>query len=246
MEPRRGVHPLVEVALLGVDVPVEVDDPDVAVQIRCHPADGRETDRVVPAQDDRHHAPPHDVGHRLADLVEGLLQVPGNGEHVPDVDQIELFAQVDAEFIGVGAEQVGRAPDTLRAEARAWPVGRPGVQWDPEDRYLGVADIVHILDIRAFQEGAPFAREVRCLPAGEGRDRTIGDRRRARQAMGEPALDLLLGPPGRQLCLSPLRPASFSVDPTTVRCRHAVLPGRHIRPLTGDAFPVMARRDVTP
>ena len=33
MEPRRGVHALVHVALLHVDVAVEVDDPDPALDV---------------------------------------------------------------------------------------------------------------------------------------------------------------------------------------------------------------------
>ena len=54
VEPRRGVHPLVEVGLLGVDVAVEVDDPEVAAA-RCggDAARGRVADRVVAAEHDR-------------------------------------------------------------------------------------------------------------------------------------------------------------------------------------------------
>ena len=54
VEPRRGVHPLVQVGLLGVDVAVEVDDAEVAaVQVLGDAAGGRVADGVVAAEHDR-------------------------------------------------------------------------------------------------------------------------------------------------------------------------------------------------
>jgi len=95
VEPGRGVHPLVEVGLLGVDVAVEVDDADVPVEVRRQTADRRETDRVISAQHHGHRAGLRDVRHSLADLVERLLQVPGDGEHVAEVDHVHLLTQID-------------------------------------------------------------------------------------------------------------------------------------------------------
>ena len=194
----HGVHPLVEVRLLGVDVAVEVDDPDVAVEVRRQPADRREPDRVVAAEHDRHRTALDDVRHRLADLVEGLLQVGRDGEDVSEVDHVQLLAQVHPELVGVGAEQVGRAPDALGAEPRAGAVGRTRVERHPEERDLGVSDVVHVLHERRLEEGPGLAREVRQLAAHEGRDASVDDRRCGLEPMGEPAVDLLLEPLLRQ------------------------------------------------
>ena len=56
VEERRAVHPLVEVVLRHVGVAVEVDDADVAVDVRRQAADIGVADRVVAAEDDREHA----------------------------------------------------------------------------------------------------------------------------------------------------------------------------------------------
>ena len=202
VEPRRGVHPLVEVGLLGVDVPVEVDDADVAVHIRRHAADGGEADRVVPAEHHGHHALLHDVRHRLADLVERLLQVAGDGEHVTDVDHVQLFAQVDTHLVVVGAEEVRGAADALRTEPGARPVGGTRVERHAEERHLGVVDLVDVLDERTVQERPAFAREVRQLPATNVEMAVVDRRRRlspkarprsisSRSAVGQLRLGLL-------------------------------------------------------
>ncbi len=221
VEPRRGVHPLVQVELLGVHVPVEVDDPDVAVEVRREPPDRRVADRMVAAQHDREDAVGDDVTHRLADLVERLLQVARDRADVADVDQVQLLAEIDPHLEVVGAEQVRRPPDALRAEPGARPVRRAGVQRRAEDRHLGVADVVHILDVRALHEGAPLAGEVRDLAAGEGRQGPVGDRVGRLQAVREPALDLLLVAPVRQQRLGLLGPVSFAIDAVLIILGHS-------------------------
>ena len=85
VEPRRRVHAFVEIGLLGVDVTVEMDYPEVAIEVLGHPPDGRVADRVVPAQDDRQGAGRVHVGDGLGNLVEGLFDVAGNGENVAEV-----------------------------------------------------------------------------------------------------------------------------------------------------------------
>ena len=206
------MHPLVEVGLLGVDVAVEVDDADVAVHVRGQPADGGVADRVVAAEHDGHDALLRDVRHGLADLVERLLQVARDGEHVADVDDVELLAQVDARLVVVGAEQVGRAPDALRAEPGAGPVGGAGVQRHAEDGDLGVVDLVDVLDERAFQERAALAGEVRQLAADEGRrcvrSLMVG---RGLEPEGQAAFDLLALAAVAEIRLGLLGPGALAV-----------------------------------
>ena len=52
VEPRRRVHALVEVGLLRVDVAVEVDDAELAVEVLRHAAHRRVADGVVAAEHD--------------------------------------------------------------------------------------------------------------------------------------------------------------------------------------------------
>ena len=212
VEPRRGVHPLVEVGFLRVDVSVEVDDADVAVHVRRQSADRREADGVIAAEHDGHHALLHDVRHRLADLVERLLQIAGNREHVADVDHVQLLAQIDTHLVVVGAKEVGGAANSLRAEPGARPVGGSGVERDAEERHLGVVDLVDVLDERTLQECAAFAREVRQFPAHERGDPAVGDRRRGLQPERQAALDLLALPAVGQRGLGLLGPRAFAVE----------------------------------
>ena len=91
MEPRRCVHPLVHVALLDVQVSIQVDDPDAAVDVRRDPANVRVADRVVAAEDDREDSPADDERDGPVDLVEALLEVRGDHEDVAEVDEIEFL-----------------------------------------------------------------------------------------------------------------------------------------------------------
>src|SRR5205823_9981155 len=50
MEPGRGVHALVEVRFLSIDVAIEMDDTDGAIHVRSQPADSRIANRVVAAE----------------------------------------------------------------------------------------------------------------------------------------------------------------------------------------------------
>ena len=50
VKPRRRVHAFVEICLLGIDVAVEMDDADRAVDPRRQPADRGIADRVVAAE----------------------------------------------------------------------------------------------------------------------------------------------------------------------------------------------------
>jgi hypothetical protein len=52
-----------------------------------------------------------DVAHGVGDLVEGLFQVGGDGEHVAGVAHRHLLAQVDAHLVVVRGVQRGDAAD---------------------------------------------------------------------------------------------------------------------------------------
>ena len=123
-EPGSRVHPLVHILLLDIDVAVDMDDADIAVDMRRDPADIGKAEAVVAAADDGKHAGGVDVRHSLGHLVEGLLDIAGDDEDVAGVAEIELFVNIDAAIEPISVIERGDAPHRLRAEARSRPVGR--------------------------------------------------------------------------------------------------------------------------
>ena len=73
-----------------VDVPVEMDDPDLPINVRCGSSNARVPDRVIPADDDRKHLALVQVLDSKINLVERLLQVGRDDEHVPGITHLEL------------------------------------------------------------------------------------------------------------------------------------------------------------
>ena len=160
------MHPLVHVTFLDVDVPVEVDDADLAVDVRRDRPDVRVTDRMVAAENDRKDALADDERDGAVDLVEGLLDVGRDHEHVAGVDQVQLFLQVDGQVHRVGVVEGRDAPDRLWAEAGPGPIRRPHVERRTDDGHLVAADFVNVLDERRFEERVD-AGERRLVPARE-------------------------------------------------------------------------------
>ena len=150
MEPRGGVHPLVEVGLLGVDVPVEVDDPEVAAaEMLRDAAGGRVSDGVVAAQHDGERAAGVHVRHGLGDLIERLLDVAGDREDVAQIGDGDRLTQVDAQLEAVRPVKRGDLADALRAEAGARAVGGAAVERGAEHGHVVLAAPAHVLDVRA-------------------------------------------------------------------------------------------------
>ena len=188
MEPRRRVHPLVHVTLLDVQMAIEMDDPDAAVDVWRDGADVRVSDRVVAAEDDREDALGDDERDGTVDLVKALLEVRRDDEDVAEVDEVQLLLEVDRHVDGVGVVQRRDPADCLRPEAAAGAVGRAHVEWGAEDGDLVLADLVHVLDVRSLPEGVD-AGEGRLLPPGEGRDRPVLHGWRRFEAVLERPLD---------------------------------------------------------
>ena len=122
-EPRRRVHPLIHILLLDIDVAVDMDDADIAVDMRRDPAHIGKAEAVVAAADDGKHACGVDMRHGLGHLVEGLLDIAGDDEDVAGVAKIELLVDIDAAVEPIAVVKRRDAPHRLRAEARARPVG---------------------------------------------------------------------------------------------------------------------------
>jgi hypothetical protein len=78
------VHPLIQVGLLGVDVTVKVDDPQIpTAQVLGNTSHGRESYRVVTPQYDGKGARLIYMPHPLRYLVKTFFYISGDGEYVP-------------------------------------------------------------------------------------------------------------------------------------------------------------------
>ena len=76
-------------------VPVEMDDPDAAVYVRCDRAYIRIPDRVVSAQDDGEDTLADDPRDGAVDLVEALLDVRRDDKDISEVDEVEFLLEID-------------------------------------------------------------------------------------------------------------------------------------------------------
>jgi len=106
VEPRTGVHTLVEVDLLGVDVAVEVDDAHLLIaQMAANAANCGESDRVVAAENDWEGATRKYVGYTLRDLIETLLIIGWNRENIAHIAKGDLLPQVDTHLVVIRGVQ---------------------------------------------------------------------------------------------------------------------------------------------
>ncbi|HET9304121.1 MAG TPA: hypothetical protein VFO20_15220, partial [Propionibacteriaceae bacterium] len=87
-----GVHPLIHRRLGSVDVPIKVDDSQLALDVLRDALRVRESDAVITADNDRKCAGIQNVGQAKINLIKRLLDVRGNHEDltgVPDCDFLE-------------------------------------------------------------------------------------------------------------------------------------------------------------
>ena len=193
MEPRGRVHPLVHVALLEVQVAVEVDDPDAPVDVRGEAADVRVADRMVAAEDDGENLLGREEGDRAVDLVERLLDVRRDDEDVSGIDEVELLVEVHGQLDGVSVVERRDPADRLGPEAATGPVGSSHVERSADDRDLVATDLVDVLDIGRLAECVdPGERGLRT--ARERRDRPVLHRGRRFESILERALDRVAMP----------------------------------------------------
>ena len=123
-EPRGGMHALVHVLFLDVDMPVDMDDAHIPINVGRYSADIGEAEAVIATADDRKYTGRIDVGDRFRDLTERLFDVPGNNENVPGIAEVEFLVEVDPSVKPVTVIECGNSADCLRTKPRARPVCR--------------------------------------------------------------------------------------------------------------------------
>jgi hypothetical protein len=108
----------------------------------------RVADRVVAAQRHREGAAGVHVPDGLVDLVEALLDVARDGEHVAEIADGYALPQVNGELEAVGPIQRRDLPHPLGAEPGTRPVGRARIQRHPEHGHVILTAAPHILQVR--------------------------------------------------------------------------------------------------
>src|SRR5262249_494620 len=94
-EPGCGMHAFIHILFLDVDVAIDMDDADIAVDMRRDPTDIWKAETVVAAANDGKHARGVDVRDCFGNLVEGLLDITRDDKDVTGVAEIELLVNID-------------------------------------------------------------------------------------------------------------------------------------------------------
>jgi hypothetical protein len=128
-----------------------------------------------------------------ADLVEGLLEVRRNGEHVARIAQRHLLAQVDGHLVVVGRVERRDLAHPLRPEPRAGAIGGAPVEGDAQHGGVVILHLRHVLGVGRLEEGVDPC-VMRQLAPREGRDRLVLDRVRAGQPHAQRPATFLVPP----------------------------------------------------
>src|SRR5262245_151482 len=190
-EPWRRVHPLIHILLLDIDVAVDMDDADIAVDMRCDPTHVRKAEAMVAATDDGEHACGINVRHGLGYLVEGLLDIAGYDEDVARVAEVELIVDINAAVEPMRMREWRGAPHRRGAEARAGAVGRCRIEGGADKGSFVVADLADVLAEGRLHEGVD-AGEGGLMAAAEQRDVAVDHRVGGFKTEFEGPLDLLV------------------------------------------------------
>ena len=133
-EPRRGVHALVEILFLDVDVAVEMDDADPLRRALRDAAHAGKADRVIAAEHDRQRAGRERHARRRGVIWSKLFsRLAGMVKTSPTSHSVICSRRSTPSLVIVGRVERRDAPDALRPEARAGAVGGAGVERDADD-----------------------------------------------------------------------------------------------------------------
>ena len=117
------------------------------------PAHAGKADGMVAADHDREAAGGGHMADRASDLVEGLFDIGGDGEHVARIAQRHLFAQIDGHFVVVRVIKRRDLAHTLRPEPGAGTIGGAAIERDAQNGCIIVLHLGHVLGIGCLQKG---------------------------------------------------------------------------------------------
>ena len=167
-----------------------MDDSDLLAGQAGDSAQRRKANGMVTAQYDGHGTCRCNVANGIRDLIECLLDVRWNGEHIPGIAHRHLFSQVHAHLKVIWRVKGGNSPHTLRSEAGSRPVRGTSVKRYTQHRRIIFAYILHILHVRRLHEGVDTG-EMRQLIAGKGRNAPVFNARGSRQPFLQGFLNFL-------------------------------------------------------
>jgi hypothetical protein len=162
------MHPLIHILFLDIDVSVDVNDADIAINVGGDAADIRKAQTVVAAAYDGKYARRIDMRHRFGHLIEGLLDIAGYNENVSGIAEIELLEEVHPSVEPVSVVESRNAAYRLGAETRSRPVRGGRVERSADEGSLVVADLSDVLAVGRLHESVDPG-EGRLMAAAEQR-----------------------------------------------------------------------------
>ena len=163
------MHAFVEIGLLCIHMPIEVNDAELAsIQILGDSPHGRKAKGMVSAKHDGQRATGIDVRDPLADLIERLFDVAGNGKHVAEIAHGNGFPKIHAEFEAIGSIQCRNFANALWAESCAGPIGCAAIERRSENGHIVLAAFAYVFDVRRFDKGVDPGEVGEFSPAERG------------------------------------------------------------------------------
>ncbi len=175
MKPGSRVHALIEIGLLRIYMPIEMNNAELpSVHMLRNAPDRRKAERMVSAEYHGKCATRIDMRHAFTDLIEGLLDIAGNGKYVADIADRHGFPQIHAKLKAVGAVQRRNLANALRSEPSTGAIGRSTIERGSQNGDIILAALTDIFDIGSLDKGVDPG-EMRKFAAAKGGNAAIFD-----------------------------------------------------------------------
>lgn len=153
-------------------MPVDVNDADIAVDVRSDPADIGEAEAVIASADDREDARRIDVRYGLGDLIESLFDVARNDKDVAGIAEVQLLVDVNAAIEPVTVIESGDPPNGLGPKPGAWSISGRRIERRADECGFVLTNLADVLALGDFHESID-AGEGRLVAAAEQRDAAV-------------------------------------------------------------------------
>ena len=174
MEIGRGMHSFVQIFLLNIGVPIDVNDTNILGRDTGNPAHGGIPDAVISSQNNGHGSRTGNVSDGVTDLIETLFDIGRNGKDVAGIAERHLFSQINAAFVIVGRVEGTDATNALRTKASTGTVGTSTIKGNPHDGGVVISHQPGIFDVGSLEEGIDPGK-VRQFSAAKGRNGLVFD-----------------------------------------------------------------------
>src|SRR6266850_4675823 len=153
VKPGCGVHALVEIGVLRVYMPVEVNDAELAaMEMLGNASHSRKAKGMVAAEHHGKRSAGVHVRDGLTDLIERLFDVAGNGKHVAEITHGNGLPQIHAELEAIRSIQSRDLANALRAKPRAGPIRRATIKRRPKNSHVVLAALAYVFHVGRFDK----------------------------------------------------------------------------------------------